>query len=62
MHETRNERIASLEAKLSRLTALINDDVRAEKVVIKYDDYHDHWKRRKAIDDYRADLLKEVEG
>ena len=45
--------------ELSRLTAALNDDERAERVIIKHEDCYDHWKLRKAINDYRA-MLKEA--
>ncbi len=49
--------------RLSRLTALINDDERAEKVALTYD-YHDNLiaaNRRKGINDYRTMLREERE-
>lgn len=51
---------AKLRNELSRLTAALNDNERAEKVVEKDSSSYSRWnRRREAINDYRA-MLKEA--
>lgn len=50
------------QAKLSRLTAALEDDARAEKVLLEGKWPMGEYGRQEAINDYRADLKGEVEG
>ena len=58
---TRGESENRLRSKLSRLTAALNDDERAKKILEKYINRGSIVEgfRRDAINDYRADIKKE---